>query len=219
MYHTSLIQLIFLIAAVLLFISGLYLIFINKKFRVPGIILAVSSILYFGLTFLLYNSQSKIDNVSSQSSNAQNVLNTYASNSTPIVSSSKKPSKFLTIPVTEVKNTDIQPLAAAIESDIETESNTDISNAKITASVDNTKPTMGQTVYITVTGPVGASIYATAKYKNASVSSSGVIGSDGTTKISFAMGNAAPGETVNVDMTAILNGNTYYAQVSFTEAN
>lgn len=219
MYHTGLVQSIFLIAAVLLFVLGLYFIIINKKFRVPGIIFVVSSILYFGLTFLLYNSQLKLDNVSSQSSNATNSSNTSASSSTPITSTSTQPSRFLNIPVTTVQNTALQPLAAVIASDIASQnSNTGGGTAKITATVDNPKPTMGQTVNVIVTGPVGAYVYATAKYKNASVSNSGVIGSDGTTKISFAMGNASPGDTVNVDVTGTLNSNTYTAQTSFTES-
>ncbi|WP_123053712.1 hypothetical protein [Clostridium sp. JN-1] len=220
MYHTGLVQSIFLAAAVLLFILGLYLIFINKKFKVPGIIFATSSILYFGLTFLLYNSQLKLNNASSQSSNAINYSpNTAVSSSTPVTSSSTQPSRFLNIPTAAVQNTDIKPLAAVIASDVSQNSNANVSNPNFTAKLDNPKPTMGQTINITVTGPAGAYVYAIANYKDTSVSNSGVIGSDGTTKISFAMGNAKPGDTVKVDVMAPYSDSNYSTQLSFTEAN
>jgi hypothetical protein len=93
------------------------------------------------------------------------------------------------------------------------------SSFKITAKVDNPKPTMGASVDVIVTGPPGADVYATANYKYASVSNSGVIGSNGIGKISFSMGNSNPGDTVKVNVNAVLNNNSATAQTSFTEVN
>jgi hypothetical protein len=219
MYSTNFIEIIFLIAAFILYILGLYFVFMNRKLKVPGIMFLVFSILYFGLSFLIFYNQLKINNINStNSSTVKSIKNVISTGSTPVISSSVTPSRFLNIPVTQVQKMPIQSAAAIILSNLSQNTGSSTSFS-ITAKVDNPKPTSGQSVNVIITGPPSASVYATANYKNASVSNSGIIDSNGIGKISFAMGNSNPGDAVKIDVNAVLNNNTATAQTSFTEAN
>lgn len=89
-------------------------------------------------------------------------------------------------------------------------------NNKVTATVDNSAPTQYSTVHVTVTGPVGASVYLVCHYKSTNTPYSGTIGSDGKTVISVPIARASIGYNVIVDVSVTSNGQVQNTQTSFT---
>ncbi|MBA9026168.1 MBL fold metallo-hydrolase [Peribacillus huizhouensis] len=100
----------------------------------------------------------------------------------------------------------------------------DVSNAiQASAVIDNSNPNQNEEVTVTVTvqdqnsQPVnGANVHLTLQFKSKDTVYEGVTNANGVASLSFRVGRAAAGFTVNGDITVTANGVTTTTQTAFT---
>jgi hypothetical protein len=89
-------------------------------------------------------------------------------------------------------------------------------DVKVSAYLDNMRPTKNSTIYLTVNGPAGGNVTVVSHFKNNSLVIPGVIGTDGIASIPIQVGNAEANFTVIVDVMVEHNGKTYKTNTAFT---
>jgi competence protein ComEC len=97
------------------------------------------------------------------------------------------------------------------------------SSIQATATIDNAKPNQNEEVTVTVTvkdqngTPVsGANVHLNLQYKSKDTVYEGMTNANGVASLSFRIGRAAAGFTVNGDITVSYNGMTITTQTAFT---
>ncbi|MGN1400825.1 MAG: ComEC/Rec2 family competence protein [Bacillus sp. (in: firmicutes)] len=94
----------------------------------------------------------------------------------------------------------------------ESQVNEAVSDGTLTASVNNATPTQNSQITLQVDGPIGAPFTATLHYKSKDTVYEGTVGKP----LPIRIGRAASGTTVDIDVSAVVDGQTYTTSTSFT---
>jgi hypothetical protein len=84
------------------------------------------------------------------------------------------------------------------------------------ASVTNSRPNDNSTVYVDVSTVRNATVTAVAHYKTGPKTETGRASAQGTAKLAYSVGKAAPGYKVNVDVTVTSGTSHGTCSTSFT---